>query len=84
MSADSGWGLGPDLGPAAGQPGPGGRTNYTKLCVVISLVLGIVAVFAGFLGFVVVVLFGIVGWVVGRVLDGKLDLAALLGRFSSK
>lgn len=69
------------LGGAPLPPPPrvGGGTA-TRFCLVVGLVLGLVAAFGGFVELLIVLLFGIVGLLVGRVLDGKLDLAALLGR----
>ncbi len=77
MSFDHGQQL-PDplVPPAVGS----GLMTATRFCLLVGLVLGIVAAFGGFVAFLVVLLFGIIGLVVGRVLDGKLDLAALLGR----
>lgn len=66
-------------GPPAATPGRGSLTG-TYFCVGAGLALGIVAAFGGFFAFLIVILFGLVGLVVGRVLDGKLDLATLLGR----
>lgn len=54
--------------------------SSTRFCLAVGLVLGMVAAFGGFVELLIVLLFGIVGLLVGRVLDGKLDLAALLGR----
>lgn len=52
----------------------------TQTALFVGLVLGAVATFGGFGSFLVVLVFGAVGWLVGRVLEGKLDLAALTGR----
>lgn len=54
--------------------------NTSRFALLVGLVLGIVATFGGFGSFVLVAVFAGVGWVVGRVLEGKLDLAALLGQ----
>ncbi|GAA4538506.1 hypothetical protein [Amycolatopsis samaneae] len=43
------------------------------------LVLGLAAAFGGFGAFVVVLLLGAIGLLVGRWLDGKLDVSALIG-----
>lgn len=59
-----------------------GAGTSTRFCLAVGLVLGLVAAFGGFVELLIVLLFGIVGLLVGRVLDGKLDLAALLGRSS--
>ncbi|MFC3298412.1 DUF2273 domain-containing protein [Arthrobacter agilis] len=50
----------------------------------VGLLLGIVAVFGGFLQFIAVVVFATLGLLVGRYLDGRLDVQDLLGRRSSK
>lgn len=52
----------------------------TQFAVTVALVLGLVATFGGFGSFLVVLCFAAIGWVVGRVLDGKLDLRTLTGR----
>ncbi len=53
--------------------------NATLLGLIAGLALGFAAAFGGFGAFVIVLLFGAVGLVVGRVLDGQLDLSALSG-----
>ncbi len=58
--------------------------SITRFCLVVALTLGIVAAFGGFVPFLIVVLFGLIGLLVGRIMDGKLDLAALFGRSSSR
>ncbi|SDS92513.1 hypothetical protein SAMN04488543_2655 [Friedmanniella luteola] len=52
--------------------------SSTQTAVLVGLVLGVVVAFGGFGPFVVVVLFGAVGLVIGRVLEGKLDVRALV------
>ncbi|MFC4856870.1 hypothetical protein [Actinophytocola glycyrrhizae] len=44
------------------------------------LALGMAAAFGGFGTFLVVLVLGVLGLLVGRYADGKLDLAALMGR----
>jgi hypothetical protein len=44
------------------------------------LALGLAAAFGGFGAFLVVLVLGAIGLVVGRVLDGKLDLSQLSAR----
>lgn len=56
----------------------------THVGLLTGLVLGVVAAFGGFGAFLVVLLLTAVGLIVGRVLDGKLDLQAILGRSSSR
>jgi len=52
--------------------------------MVVGLVLGLVAVYGGFVDFLVVLLFAAVGLIIGRVIDGKLDVRALWGRSSER
>lgn len=54
--------------------------SATQGGLVVGLVLGVVAAFGGLGAFLVVAALGAVGLVVGRILDGRLDLNALLGR----
>lgn len=58
--------------------------SRTTTALFIGLVLGLTAAFGTFGAFMIVVLFGAIGLVVGLVLDGRLDLAGLLGRASAK
>jgi nitrate/nitrite transporter NarK len=53
--------------------------SLSQTGLLVGLVLGIVAVFGGFGAFLIVLLLGAIGLVVGRVLDGKLDLRAVVG-----
>ncbi|WP_168211367.1 hypothetical protein [Actinosynnema sp. ALI-1.44] len=52
----------------------------TTLGLLTGLALGLAAAFGGFTAFLLVVVFGTLGLLAGRVADGKLDLAQLLGR----
>lgn len=61
-----------------------GVMSKTTMALLVGLILGIVAAFEGFDGFVLVLFFGAVGLLVGRFLDGDLDLSALTGRFSDR
>ena len=63
--------------------GSAGMTN-TQLGLLTGLVLALVAAIGGFGAFMIAVVLGAIGLVVGRVLDGKLDVAALLGRASAR
>jgi nitrate/nitrite transporter NarK len=54
--------------------------SSTHLGLLTGLVLGIAAAFGGFGAFLVVLVLGALGLLVGRVLDGKLDLSQLTGR----
>jgi hypothetical protein len=53
--------------------------NATKIGLATGLALGFAAAFGGFTAFVVVLVLGALGLAVGRWLDGKLDLSALVG-----
>jgi hypothetical protein len=46
----------------------------------VGLLLGLVVAFGTFTQFLLVVLFGAAGLLIGRVLEGKLDLSELVGR----
>jgi voltage-gated potassium channel Kch len=58
--------------------------SRTTTALFVGLVLGLAAAFGTFGSFVIVLLFGAIGLVVGLVLDGRLDLAGLLGRATAK
>jgi|APHig2749369809_1036254.scaffolds.fasta_scaffold91267_2 hypothetical protein len=50
----------------------------------VGLILGLTAAFGSFGAFMIVVVFGAVGLLVGMVLEGRVDLQALIGRASAK
>jgi hypothetical protein len=52
----------------------------TALGIIIGLALGLTVAFGSFGQMLIVALFTIIGFVVARVLDGELDLAAYLPR----
>jgi uncharacterized membrane protein len=54
--------------------------NYTTLGLLTGLTLGVTAAFGGFGAFLIVLVLAVIGLLVGRVLDGKLDLSQFLGR----
>jgi uncharacterized membrane protein len=54
--------------------------NYTTLGLLTGLTLGVTAAFGGFGAFLIVLVLAAVGLVVGRILDGKLDLSQFTGR----
>jgi hypothetical protein len=54
--------------------------NATQTGLLAGLILGGTAYIGGFGAFLVAVLVGALGLVLGRVLDGDLDLDTLLGR----
>ncbi|MDN5641160.1 hypothetical protein [Rothia kristinae] len=58
--------------------------NTTRFGLLVGLVLGIVAAFGSFSMFLIVVLFGAIGLVVGLVLEGRLDLRSLMGKSSDR
>ncbi len=58
--------------------------STSQFAVIVGLTLGVVAVFAGFGSFVIVMLFAAVALVIGRVLEGKLDLKALAGQATDR
>ncbi len=51
----------------------------SRFALVIGLVLGVVATFGGFGYLIIVAVFAAVGWGVGMVLEGKVDLGSVLG-----
>ncbi len=54
--------------------------NATQTGLVAGIILGATGALGGFAAFVIALVLGIIGLVVGRVLDGELDLGELLGR----
>ena len=58
--------------------------STTKTAMFTGLVLGVVAVFGGFYGFLLVLVCGAVGLLVGLLLEGKLNLGVLTGRSSTR
>ncbi|MCS7477386.1 hypothetical protein ACFFQW_21830 [Umezawaea endophytica] len=52
----------------------------TSLGLLSGLALGFAAAFGGFSAFLIVLAFGALGLVAGRVADGKLDLSQLTNR----
>lgn len=54
--------------------------NATQTGLLAGLVLGAAGAFGGFSAFVIVLVVGAVGLLIGRVLDGELDLSGVLGR----
>ncbi|MCG2624369.1 hypothetical protein LVY72_20975 [Arthrobacter sp. I2-34] len=58
--------------------------STTRWCLAVGLVLGIVLAFGGFVALLIAVLFGLIGLVVGRIAEGKLDVQALFGKASSR
>ncbi|MET0695400.1 MAG: hypothetical protein ABWX96_21725 [Propionibacteriaceae bacterium] len=56
----------------------------TTTALFVGLVLGLTAAFGSFGSFVIVLLFGIIGLLVGMALDGKINVANLVGRATEK
>jgi hypothetical protein len=54
--------------------------NATQTGLLAGLALGAAGAFGGFSAFLIVLVMGLIGLVIGRVLDGQLDLGAVLGR----
>ncbi|RDI69007.1 hypothetical protein [Nocardia pseudobrasiliensis] len=52
--------------------------NATTICLVLGLALGFAAAFGGFGAFAIVLIFGGLGLLVGRWLDGEVDLSGLI------
>ncbi|MGV0110991.1 DUF2273 domain-containing protein [Arthrobacter sp. CP30] len=53
--------------------------SHSTIGLFVGLLLGFVAVFGGFLEFLAVIIFAAVGLLIGRFLDGSLDLNQLTG-----
>jgi hypothetical protein len=56
------------------------QMNGTQTGLFAGMILGAAGAFGGFDAFLVVLVLGALGLVVGRVLDGQLDINAMLGR----
>jgi hypothetical protein len=54
--------------------------NATQTGLLTGLALGAAGAFGGFTAFLIVLVTGALGLLVGGVLDGRLDLGAVLGR----
>jgi hypothetical protein len=54
--------------------------NATQTGLLAGLALGLAGAFGGLGAFLIVLVLGAIGLIIGRVLDGQLDLNALLGR----
>ncbi|MDN5724421.1 MAG: hypothetical protein L0G99_00625 [Propionibacteriales bacterium] len=54
--------------------------STSQIGLLTGLVLGVVAFFGGFGAFLIVLVMGAAGLLVGRWLEGKLDVQALFGR----
>lgn len=58
--------------------------NRTALAVITGLILGLALVFGNFGDMLIVALFGAIGYVIAKVLDGDLDVAGWLSRGRSR
>jgi hypothetical protein len=54
--------------------------SRTATALFVGLILGLTAAFGTFGSFMIVLVFGAIGLVVGLILDGKLNVQALIGR----
>lgn len=54
--------------------------NATQTGLIAGLILGAAAASGGFVGFLVALVLGAIGLLVGRVLDGELEIGDILGR----
>ena len=54
--------------------------SVSRTALFVGLILGLVAAFGTIGDFLLVVLFGVIGLIVGRILEGKLDVVQLFGR----
>jgi hypothetical protein len=54
--------------------------NATQTGLLAGLLLGFAGAFGGLSAFLIVLVLGAIGLIVGRVLDGRLDINAVLGR----
>ena len=58
--------------------------SRTTAALFVGLLIGLAAAFGTFGQFVIVLVFGLVGLLVGLVLEGRLDVQGLLGRATEK
>lgn len=54
--------------------------NATHTGLLAGLILGATGAIGGFGAFLIALIVGVIGLVIGRVLDGELDINAVLGR----
>ncbi|GAA0541293.1 hypothetical protein GCM10011581_37300 [Saccharopolyspora subtropica] len=54
--------------------------NATQTGLLAGLILGAAAALGGFSGFLIALLVGAVGLVIGRIVDGDLEIGDILGR----
>jgi len=58
--------------------------NRTALATVTGLLLGLALVFGGFGEMLIVALFGAIGYVIAKILNGELDVQGWLSRSRSR
>jgi hypothetical protein len=58
--------------------------NRTALAIITGLILGLALVFGNFGDMLIVALFGAIGYVIAKILDGDLDVAGWLSRGRSR
>lgn len=54
--------------------------SATQLGIVVGMALGFAGAFGGFSAFIIVLFLGIVGFVIGRVLEGEFGIDSIFGR----
>lgn len=54
--------------------------NATQTGLLAGLILGTAAAIGGFVGFLIALAVGAIGLIVGRVLDGELEIGELFGK----
>jgi hypothetical protein len=58
--------------------------NRVSLSTLVGLILGLALVFGSFGDMLIVALFGAIGYLIAKFLDGDLDLSTLRGRAESE
>ncbi len=58
--------------------------STTVIGLFTGLLIGLAIAIDGFSGFLLLVVFGTVGFVIGKVLDGDLDMSSMLNSASSR
>ncbi len=58
--------------------------NSTQTCLITGLILGTAAAIGGFLGFLIALVLGAIGLLIGRILDGELEVGDMLGKGRDK
>ena len=58
--------------------------NRVSLATIVGLVLGLALIFGNFGDMLIVALFGAIGYLIAKAIDGDLDLSMLRGRAESE